>query len=78
MKVHAEFSFTPNIYCLISIHDIFSAVMYTIKTKNKRFKKLRVPIQRYTATEFQGWSKMTLKIKTAYFSIFRSGFREIL
>ena len=38
-------------------------------------------IQQYTAADFegfQGWSKMILKIKTAYFSIFRSGFRKIL
>ena len=24
-------------------------------------------IQQYTVTDFQGWSEMTLKIKTAYF-----------
>ena len=34
--------------------------------------------QQYIATDFQGWSKMTLKIKTAYFSLFGSGFRKIL
>ena len=32
----------------------------------------------YTAVDFQGWLKMTLKIKMAYISIFRSGFRKIL
>ena len=39
---------------------------------------LWVPIQRYTAADFQGWSKMTVKTKKAYFSIFGSGFRKIL
>ena len=34
--------------------------------------KLRVRIQRYTAVDFQGWSEMTLKIKIAYISIFKS------
>ena len=37
-----------------------------------------VRIQRYTAVDFQGWSKMTLKIKMAYISMFRSGFQKIL
>ena len=36
--------------------------------------KLWVRIQQCTAVHFQSWSKMTLKIKMAYFSIFRSGF----
>ena len=39
---------------------------------------LWIRIQQYTATDFQGWLKMTVKIKPAYFSIFRSGFRKIL
>ena len=65
-----------NIYCLIWIQDIFSAVINTIKTKN--LLKLWIRIQQYTATDFQGWSKMTLKIKTAYFSTFRSGIRKII
>ena len=34
-----------------------------------------IRIHQYTAIDFQGWSKITLKIKTANFSIFRSGFR---
>ena len=37
-----------------------------------------VRIQRYTAADFQGWSKMTLKVKMAYISIFRSEFQNIL
>ena len=37
-----------------------------------------VRIQRYTAVDFQGWSKITLKIKMTYISIFRSGFQKIL
>ena len=37
-----------------------------------------VQIQRYTAVDFQGLSKMTLKIKIAYISIFSSGFKKIL
>ena len=41
----------------------------TLKQKMS-FLKLWILIQQYTATDFQGWSKMTLKIKTAYFSIF--------
>ena len=45
--------------------------MSTIKTKIN-LVKLWIPIQHYTATDFQGWSKMTLNIKTAYFSMFKS------
>ena len=37
-----------------------------------------VRIQLYTAVDFQGWSKMVLKIKMAYISICRSGFQKIL
>ena len=37
-----------------------------------------VRIQRYTAVDFQGWSKMTLKIKMACISISESGFQKIL
>ena len=40
--------------------------------------KLWMRIEQCTATDFQGWPKMTLKIKTVYFSIFRSGFWKIL
>ena len=40
--------------------------------------KLWIRIHQYTAIDFQGGLKMTLKIKTAYFFIFRVGFREIL
>ena len=46
----------------------------TIKTKNKPFKALDTN----SATDSQGGSKMTLKIKMAYFSIFTSGFRKII
>ena len=55
-----------------------------IQTKNKSFKaldtkiqtkmdlsKLWIRIHLYTAADFQGWLKVTLKVKTAYFSIFR-------
>ena len=41
-----------------------------------------VPPRYYThiiqGADFQDWSKMTLKIKTAYFSSFRNGFRKLL
>ena len=40
--------------------------------------KLWVGIQRYTVVDFQGWSKMALKIKMAHISIFRIQFRKIL
>ena len=40
--------------------------------------KLWIRIQQYTATDFQDWSKVTPKIKAAYFSILRNGFRKIL
>ena len=36
--------------------------------------KLWVRIQRHTAVDFQGWSKMTPKIKMVHISIFRSRF----
>ena len=51
-KVNAEFSFTPNIYCLIWIQGIFSAV---INTKQRiSLLKLWIRIQHYTAADFQG------------------------
>ena len=37
-----------------------------------------VRIQRYTAVDFQGLSKMILKINKGHISIFRSEFRKIL
>ena len=40
LKVHADFSFTSKIYCLIRIQDMLSAVINTIKTKNNCFKAL--------------------------------------
>ena len=45
-----------------------------INTKQKI--NLQKPWIRYTATDFQGWSKITLKIKMAYISIFRRGFQK--
>ena len=58
------------------MQDIFSAVISTFKTKIINLLKLWIPIQQYTATDSQGWSKMTLKTKTAYFSSFGSEFRK--
>ena len=49
----------------------------TVKTKIIVLK-LWIRIQRYTAVDFQAWSKTTLKIKMAYIYIYRSGFRKIL
>ena len=40
--------------------------------------KLWVRIQRYTAVDFQVWSKMIPKIKMVYTSILRSRFQKIL
>ena len=40
--------------------------------------KLWIRIQQHTATDFQGWFEMPLKIKTACFFIFRSGFQTII
>ena len=58
------------------MQDILSAFT---NTKQKIIVLKRwVRIQGYTAVDFQGWSKMTLKIKTAYISIFRSEFQKIL
>ena len=54
-----------------------AAVINTTKTKSKCFKDL-IQVQQYTVTDFRGLSKITLKIKRTYFSIFRSGFRKIL
>ena len=45
--------------------------------KQKLFvSKLRVRIQRYTVIDFQGWSKMTPKIKIAHISILEVGFEK--
>ena len=40
IKVCAEFSFTPHIYCFIWIQDIFSAVINTVRANKKSFKAL--------------------------------------
>ena len=40
IKVCAEFPFTPHIYCLIWIQDIFSAVINTVRANKKSFKAL--------------------------------------
>ena len=55
---------------------IFSCYKHNFKKIN--LLKLWIRIQQHTATDFQGWLKKTLKIKTAYFSVFRGGFRKIL
>ena len=50
-------------------------VISTLETKINLLK-LWIRIQHHTATDFQGWSKMTLKIKTAYFFILEVGFKK--
>ena len=35
-----------------------------------------IQIQEYTATDFQGWSKMTLKIKMAFSPFLEVGFEK--
>ena len=55
---------------------MLSAVLNTIKTK-KIVLKHWVKIQQYTAVDFQGWSKMTLKIKMAHISILEMGFKKL-
>ena len=59
------------------MYDILSGVINQLKQK-LIVLKLWVRIQWYNAADFQGWSKMILKTKMAYISIFRSGFRKIL
>ena len=76
-NAHAEFSLTPNIYYLIRIHDIFSGVINTIKTKNNCFKPLSTNSE-VQCSWFSRLVKMTLKIKTAHISIFKSRFRKVL
>ena len=48
-KVHAKFSFKPNIYCLIWIDDIFSAVIIHLKQKINHWK-LWIQIRQHNAT----------------------------
>ena len=48
---------------------------YKHKAKNNCFKALGTSSE---VADFQGWSKMTLKIKTAHISNFRSRFQKIL
>ena len=73
--------------CLIFIHTQHlllnmntGYILAVIKTIKKEINLLKVcmRIQWYTATDFQGSAKMTIKIKTAYFSMFRSVFQKIL
>ena len=66
----------PNFHTHLTFTGHISAVINTIKTNNKSLK-LWILIQQYAVTAFQRWSKMILKIKKAYFSIFRGKFREI-
>ena len=61
----------------MNARHIFSCYKTQLKQKINLLK-LWIRIQQYTGTDFQGWSKMTLKIKTAYFSTLRSGFQKIL
>ena len=49
---------------------------YNQNLNKKNLLKLWIRIQQYTATDFQGWSGMTLKTRAAYFSIFGDGFRK--
>ena len=56
---------------------MFQVLQTQLKQKTIVIKRW-VRIQRYTAADSQGWSKMTMKIKMACISIFRSGFWKIL
>ena len=53
---------------------MFSAVKQL--KQNINLLKFWIRIQQYTAIDFQGWSRVTLKIKTAYFSILEVGFEK--
>ena len=64
--LHHQFIYMA-IYFSHTIKDIYSAVMKTIKTKNKSFKALDTNSAVHCA---QGWLKMTPKIKMAHFSPF--------
>ena len=75
IKVCAEFLFTPHIYCFIYGYRTFSAVTQLEQTRN--LLKLWIRIQQYTATDFQGWSKITLKIKMAHFSTLEVGSEKL-
>ena len=57
---------------------MLSAVLNTIKTKKLIVSKYWVKIQQYTAVDFQGWSKIPLKIKMARISILEMGFKNFL
>ena len=57
------------------MHDT-AILVNTINSEMATLKKLWVRIQRYAAVDFQGWSKMTLKIKMAYISILKVGFKK--
>ena len=64
LKSHSHLKF-------ITIQDIFSGVIKTIKTKNIIVLKIWVRIQRYTVVDFQDWSKITLKINMTHISSFK-------
>ena len=69
------FIHTSHLLLYIWIQDIFSAVINTEQTKN--LLKLWIRIQQDTATDFQGWSKITLKIKMAHFSTLEVGLEKL-
>ena len=66
---------TSHLLLYIWIQDIFSAVINTEQTRS--LLKLWIRIQQYTATDFQGWSKITLKIKMAHFSTLEVGLEKL-
>ena len=70
------FIHTSHLLLYIWIQDIFSAVINTVRANKKSFKALDT-IQQYTATDFQGWSKITLKIKMAHFSTLEVGLEKL-
>ena len=69
------FIHTSHLLLYIWIQDIFSAVINIEQTRN--LLKLWIRIQQYTGTDFQGWSKITLKIKMAHFSTLEVGLEKL-
>ena len=70
------FIHTSHLLLYIWTQDIFSAVINTVRA-NKNLLKLLIRIQQYTATDFQGLSKITLKIKMAHFSTLEVGLEKL-
>ena len=73
---HSHLTFTA---LYMDTEHIFSCYKHSLIEQTRNLLKLWIQIQQYmyTATDFQGWSKITLKIKIAHFSTLEVGLEKL-